>query len=220
MKRLLDLLLILLTAPVWIPVFIICFLSVWIFLGLPVFFRQSRSGMNGHPFDIIKFRTMQDARDEAGKLLPDKDRLTPFGKALRALSLDEIPELMNVISGRMSLVGPRPLPVIYLDRYSDHQRRRLECPPGITGWAQINGRNLLTWEKRFEYDVWYVENRSLMLDLKILWLTLLIVLKREGISAEGEATMSEFMGSPSPDEAHPPIPASLRIQDPTQKSES
>lgn len=219
MKRLCDLILILIAIPVWIPLFVLCALAVWISLGRPVFFRQNRSGANGKPFSILKFRTMKDLRDESGQLLPDRKRMSPFGNTLRELSLDEIPELLNVIAGHMSLVGPRPLPTIYLERYSPNQRRRLECMPGITGWAQVNGRNLLTWEQRFEHDVWYVDNRSTWLDLKIIWMTIITVLKREGISAEGEATMTEFMGSVDPAQGPQSTPASPQNQDPIRKSE-
>lgn len=220
MKRLTDLVLVLITSPVWLPLFLLCMLLVWISFGRPVFFKQRRSGKDGRPFSIIKFRTMSESRDAAGKLLPDVERLTPLGRALRATSLDEIPELFNVIVGQMSLVGPRPLPTIYLDRYTATQRRRLECLPGITGWAQVNGRNLLTWEERFKHDVWYVDNRTAMLDLKILVLTLLTVLKREGISAEGEATMTEFMGSADSASGHQSTQAAPHSPDPSQKSES
>lgn len=163
-------------------------------LGAPLFFRQERAGQGGRPFQIIKFRSMTDARDAAGRLLPDGERLTAFGRFLRASSLDELPELLNVLRGEMSLVGPRPLPTRYLPRYNTQQARRHEVLPGITGWAQVNGRNAQSWAQRFEYDLWYVENRSFALDLKILLLTVSKVIRREGISAEGEATMSEFIG--------------------------
>ena len=166
-------------------------------LGSPVFFRQVRPGMDGQPFEMVKFRTMNDARGEDGELLPDVVRLTPFGRFLRATSLDELPELWNVIKGDMSLVGPRPLLVEYLPLYSPEQARRHEVRPGITGWAQVNGRNALSWDEKFKLDVWYVDNRSLWLDIKILWLTVKKVLVRDGISAAGEATMSKFTGSKS-----------------------
>ncbi len=172
---------------------VIAFL-VWRKLGTPVLFRQTRPGIRGKPFVMYKFRTMTDARDAQGNLLPDHQRLTPFGRWLRATSLDELPELMNVLKGDMSLVGPRPLLMEYLERYTPEQARRLEVKPGITGWAQIHGRNALSWEEKFRLDVWYVDHWSLWLDLKILWRTLWIVLKREGISAEGHATMPEFRG--------------------------
>jgi lipopolysaccharide/colanic/teichoic acid biosynthesis glycosyltransferase len=162
--------------------------------GSPVLFRQVRPGLGGKPFVMYKFRTMTEERDEQGNLLPDEKRLTPFGAFLRAWSLDELPELFNVLKGDMSLVGPRPLLMQYLDRYTPEQFRRHEVKPGITGWAQVHGRNALTWEEKFKLDVWYVDNWSVWLDLKILLLTLIKVLKREGISAPGHATMPEFRG--------------------------
>jgi len=164
-------------------------------LGSPVFFRQPRPGLNGRPFEVIKFRTMTDARGADGQLLSDAQRLTPFGRFLRASSMDELPELWNVLKGEMSLVGPRPLLVEYLPLYSTEQARRHEVRPGITGWAQVNGRNALSWEEKFKLDVWYVDNRTLWLDIKILWLTVRKVLVRDGISAAGEATMPRFTGS-------------------------
>jgi lipopolysaccharide/colanic/teichoic acid biosynthesis glycosyltransferase len=163
-------------------------------LGSPVFFCQMRPGLHGRPFRMIKFRTMTDARGSDGRLLPDADRLTAFGRFLRASSLDELPELWNVLKGDMSLVGPRPLLVEYLPLYSRVQARRHDVRPGITGWAQVNGRNALSWDRKLELDVWYVDNRSLWLDLRILWLTLRKVLARDGISAPGEATMPRFTG--------------------------
>ena len=163
-------------------------------LGSPVFFRQTRPGMHGAPFNMVKFRTMTDARGPSGQLLPDAVRLTTFGRFLRASSLDELPELWNVLKGDMSLVGPRPLLMEYLPLYSPEQARRHKVRPGITGWAQVNGRNTLSWEDKFALDVWYVDHRSLWLDVKILWLTVRKVLVREGISAAGEATMSKFEG--------------------------
>ena len=164
-------------------------------LGSPVFFTQMRPGLQGQPFLMVKFRTMTDARGPDGALLPDADRLTPFGRFLRATSLDELPELWNVLKGDMSLVGPRPLLMEYLPLYSPEQSRRHAVRPGVTGWAQVNGRNTLSWDDKFELDVWYVDHRSLWLDLKILWLTVRKVLVREGISAAGEATMGKFTGS-------------------------
>ncbi len=164
-------------------------------LGSPAFFHQTRPGLNGRPFNMIKFRTMTDTRDPDGQLLPDADRLTSFGRFLRASSLDELPEVWNVLKGDMSLVGPRPLLMDYLPLYSVEQSRRHEVRPGITGWAQINGRNALSWEEKFKLDVWYVDNQSMRLDIKILWLTVRKVLVRDGISAAGEATMSRFTGS-------------------------
>ena len=164
-------------------------------LGSPVFFRQRRPGLNGSPFEVIKLRTMTDARGADGQLLSDAQRLTSFGRFLRASSMDELPELWNVIRGDMSLVGPRPLLMEYLPLYSTVQARRHEVRPGITGWAQVNGRNALSWEEKFKLDVWYVDNRTLWLDIKILWLTVRKVLVRDGISAAGEATMPRFTGS-------------------------
>jgi sugar transferase EpsL len=169
-------------------------------LGSPVLFRQERLGFRGSSFRILKFRSMTDERDERGELLPDEARLTAFGRALRARSLDELPELMNVIRGDMSVVGPRPLLPRYRDRYSPRQRVRHDAPPGITGLAQVNGRNAITWEKRLELDVWYVENWSFGLDVRILWKTFGQVLRGEGVSAEGHSTMPEFFGSAGEDE--------------------
>jgi lipopolysaccharide/colanic/teichoic acid biosynthesis glycosyltransferase len=164
-------------------------------LGTPVLFRQARPGWRGHPFTLYKFRTMTDARDAQGSLKPDSERLTGLGRWLRATSLDELPELLNVLRGEMSLVGPRPLLMQYLERYSPEQRRRHEALPGITGWAQINGRNAITWDEKFALDVWYVEHQSFWLDIKILVLTFWKVLKREGIAQAGQATMEEFRGA-------------------------
>lgn len=164
-------------------------------LGSPVLFRQQRPGRDGKTFEMVKFRTMRDAVDEQGNVLPDSERMTPFGSFLRASSLDELPELWNVLKGDMSLVGPRPLLVEYLPLYSPEQYRRHDVRPGVTGWAQINGRNALSWEDKFRLDVWYVDNRSFWLDLKILFLTVKKVVKKDGISADGEATMSKFTGN-------------------------
>ena len=163
-------------------------------MGSPVLFRQVRPGQGGALFQMMKFRTMKDALDGNGQPLPDEERLTKFGKLLRASSLDELPELWNVIRGEMSLVGPRPLLVEYLSLYSPLQARRHEVRPGITGWAQVNGRNAISWEERLEMDVWYVENRSFWLDLRILWMTVIKVFQREGISQDGHATMPHFEG--------------------------
>lgn len=177
------------------PVLLVLAVFVRRKLGSPVLFRQQRPGLNGKIFTMYKFRSMTDKRDGEGKLLPDEDRLPSFGKFLRSTSLDELPELINVLKGDMSLVGPRPLLVQYLPRYSDFQARRHEVRPGITGWAQVNGRNAISWEEKFSLDVWYVDNTSFILDLKILWMTVLKIMKREGISQEGQATMSEFSGT-------------------------
>lgn len=166
-------------------------------LGSPVLFRQVRPGLGGKPFEMVKFRTMLDAFDSAGNPLPDAERITPFGRLLRSTSLDELPELWNVLKGDMSLVGPRPLLMEYLPLYSPEQYRRHEVRPGVTGWAQINGRNALSWEDKFKLDVWYVDNQSFWLDCKILFLTVKKVLVRDGISADGEVTMSKFTGNKS-----------------------
>lgn len=164
-------------------------------LGRPVFFTQVRPGLRGKPFKMVKFRTMTDERGPDGELLPDAVRLTRFGRWLRATSLDELPELWNVLKGDMSLVGPRPLLMEYVPLYTPEQARRHEARPGITGWAQVNGRNAISWEDKFKLDVWYVDHRTLWLDIKILWLTVKKVLVRDGISAQGEATMSKFTGT-------------------------
>ena len=197
MKRLSDLIIASLALLSLFPLLLVVFLLIRIKLGSPVFFCQTRPGLHGKPFMMVKFRTMTDERGSNGALLPDAVRLTQFGSFLRATSIDELPELWNVIKGEMSLVGPRPLLVEYLALYSPEQARRHEVRPGITGWAQVNGRNALSWEEKFKLDVWYVDNRSLWLDIKILWLTVKKVLVRDGISAAGEATMSKFTGSKS-----------------------
>ncbi|MDA7510432.1 sugar transferase [Verrucomicrobia bacterium] len=196
-KRVFDLTILLVSSPVWLIVLGLLTLASTIAIGRPIFFRQQRAGINGRPFNIIKFRTMTNSRDQSGELLADKDRLTTFGRLLRDTSLDELPELVNILLGQMSLVGPRPLVIRYIERYSQGQRRRLDLLPGLTGWAQINGRNGLSWTDKFRLDVWYVDNRNLWLDLRILGLTGWKVLRREGISASGEATMPEFKGNDS-----------------------
>ena len=194
LKRLFDLVAVILTAPIWVPILAVVALLVRLKLGSPVFFRQPRPGLNGEIFEMIKFRTMRDASGPDGKPLSDAERLTPFGQRLRVLSLDELPELWNVLRGEMSLVGPRPLLVQYLPRYSARQARRHEVRPGLTGLAQVMGRNALSWEEKFEWDVRYVETRTFWLDLKILALTVKAVVLREGISAKNDATMPEFLG--------------------------
>lgn len=166
-------------------------------MGSPVLFRQTRPGLHGKPFQMVKFRTMRNATDAEGKPLPDAERLTKLGQFLRSSSLDELPELWNVLKGEMSLVGPRPLLMEYLPLYSPEQAHRHEVRPGVSGWAQVNGRNAISWDEKFALDVWYVDNRSLWLDLKIIWLTIGRVIKRDGISAAGEATMSKFTGNGS-----------------------
>ena len=177
------------------PVMALVALMIFLWDGRPVIFVQKRPGKDEKIFKIYKFRTMTNDRDENGNLLPDKDRLKGVGKFIRSTSLDELPQLFNVLKGDMSFVGPRPLLVEYLPLYNETQRKRHSCLPGITGWAQVNGRNAISWEQKFEYDVWYVENLSFLLDMKILWMTLLKVIKRSGISQEGEVTMEKFKGS-------------------------
>lgn len=195
MKRIVDVFISLSALFVFFPLLLVLFFLIKNKLGSPVFFRQRRPGLHGKPFEMIKFRTMLDAVDEAGNPLPDSQRMTSFGRLLRASSLDELPELWNVLKGQMSLVGPRPLLMEYLPLYNDQQRRRHEVKPGVTGWAQVNGRNALSWEEKFKLDVWYVDHQSLVLDLKILLLTVKKVFVREGISASGEVTMQKFTGT-------------------------
>ena len=194
-KRLFDLVLTIPGAILISPLLGLVALLVRLKFGRPVLFRQVRPGFQGKPFTLYKFRTMKVSRNAEGNLLPDSERLTSLGRLLRSFSLDELPELINVLRGEMSLVGPRPLLIQYLDRYTPEQARRNDVLPGMTGWAQINGRNVLTWEDKFRFDVWYVDNWSLWLDVKILLLTFWRVLKREGISQPGYATAEEFMGS-------------------------
>jgi sugar transferase EpsL len=191
-KRLLDLMASLIGLALLSPLLLVLAALVAVRLGRPVLFRQVRPGLYGRPFEMYKFRTMRDAYDEQGQPLPDNQRMTVFGSVLRKTSLDELPELFNVLRGDMSLVGPRPLLMQYLPRYTPFQARRHEVRPGITGWAQINGRNALTWKEKFELDVWYVDNWTLLLDLKILFRTVWKVVAREGISADGHSTMPEF----------------------------
>ena len=194
-KRMFDLVLSSFALLLLSPLLVLLVLLVRGRLGSPVLFKQVRPGLHGHPFTIYKFRSMTNERGADGELLPDEVRLTPFGKFLRSSSLDELPELFNVIKGDMSLVGPRPLAVVYLERYSSEQARRHDVLPGITGLAQVSGRNAISWQERFAFDVWYVDNMSLWLDLKILWRTVLKVLKRDGINAEGHATTHNFLGN-------------------------
>ena len=193
-KRLFDIVVSAIALLVFLPLILILIVLVRIKLGSPVFFTQTRPGKDGKPFQMVKFRSMTTAKDADGNLLPDDQRLPKFGKLLRSTSLDELPELWNVLKGDMSLVGPRPLLMQYLDRYTPEQRRRHEVRPGITGWAQVNGRNNVPWEERFKMDVWYVDNHNRLLDIKILWMTVLKVVKRSDVSQEGHATMTEFMG--------------------------
>lgn len=177
------------------PVLIICALLIRVNLGSPIFFRQKRIGKDNKEFEMIKFRSMKDAFDKNGNALPDEERMTKLGKVLRSLSLDELPELINILKGDMSLIGPRPLLVQYLPLYNERQIKRHDATPGLTGWAQVNGRNSLSWSEKFELDVWYVENWSLWLDVKIFFMTFYKVFKREGISQEGQATMEFFNGT-------------------------
>lgn len=194
MPRSLEVAIVLVAAIVWLPVLLVVALVVRVALGRPVFFRQRRPGLHGAPFQLVKFRTMRNAVDDAGVPLPDAERLTRFGRWLRATSLDELPELINVLRGEMSLVGPRPLLPQYLPLYSPAHRRRHEVRPGITGWAQVNGRNAVGWSERFDLDVWYVDHRSIRLDFRILRDTVRTVTRRHGISAADQATMHAFTG--------------------------
>ena len=194
-KRLIDIICSLIGLILFFPILLVVALLIRINLGSPVFFTQTRLGKYGKEFKMIKFRTMKDSLDKFGQLLPDEQRLTKFGKILRSTSLDELPELINVLKGDMTLVGPRPLLVEYKELYSERQFRRHEVSPGITGWAQINGRNAISWNERFELDVWYVDNISFLLDMKILVMTILKVIKRDGINEQGQASMSKFTGN-------------------------
>lgn len=194
MKRLFDLVVAAFLLGLLAPVMLAVAVAVRLCMGAPVLFQQVRPGLHGKPFIVYKFRTMSDAKDGCGMDLPDAVRLTWFGKVLRRLSIDELPQLFNVLKGDMSLVGPRPLLMEYLPLYTPDQARRHEVRPGITGWAQVNGRNELDWEQRFALDVWYVDHRSFWLDMKILWMTFCKVLKREGVSQQGQATMEKFRG--------------------------
>ncbi|OOW09542.1 sugar transferase [Acinetobacter sp. MF4642] len=198
LKRLLDIMIASSALVLLSPVYAFVAYKVRKNLGSPVLFRQVRPGLNGKPFEMIKFRSMKDAVDAQGNPLPDRERLTPFGQMLRSSSLDEMPELWNVIKGDMSIVGPRPLLMEYLPLYNEQQAKRHNVRPGITGYAQVNGRNAISWEKKFELDTWYVENRSLWLDFKIMLKTVQKVLSKDDISAEGEATMSKFTGTSEP----------------------
>ena len=222
-KRVFDLAIVVLFGPIWLPLMVVLVCLVRLRLGSPVFFQQQRPGLRGAVFKMVKFRTMTDERNLAGHLLPDAERLTSFGNWLRTTSLDELPELWNVLCGQMSLVGPRPLMVHYLQRYTPEQNRRHEVTPGITGWAQINGRNNISWSDRFRLDVWYVDNRSTWLDTKILFWTLVKVLQRRDINAAGSATMPEFNPGAGPisliTTPASPVP-SLTVSSITQRSTS
>jgi sugar transferase EpsL len=194
-KRVLDIFVAIVGLFLCLPLFILISLLIRIDSPGSILFRHERPGLRGKPFVMYKFRTMKEIYDDSGSLISDEQRLTRLGRFLRSTSIDELPELINVLKGDMSLVGPRPLLMEYLDRYTPEQARRHEVKPGITGWSQVNGRNTLTWEDKFTLDVWYVDNYSLLLDIKILWMTFIKVLRREGISADGHATMPKFMGS-------------------------
>lgn len=201
-KRILDIISSLLAIIILSPFLAVTAVLVKTKLGSPVLFRQERPGKDEKIFTLMKFRTMTDERDENGELLPDEVRLTKFGKFLRSTSIDELPELFNILKGDMSVIGPRPLLVEYIPRYNEHQHRRHEVRPGLSGWAQVNGRNTVSWEDKFDMDVHYVDNYSLAMDVKILFMTVLNVLKREGISSETSATMEVFMGTPGREEAN------------------
>jgi lipopolysaccharide/colanic/teichoic acid biosynthesis glycosyltransferase len=194
-KKLIDRLVALFLLIVLSPLMAVVALAIYLNMGSPILFRQKRPGEGEKIFTIYKFRTMSMERDENGELLPDERRLGPLGRRLRSLSLDELPQLFNIVKGDMSFVGPRPLLDEYLPLYDERQRRRHEVTPGITGWAQVNGRNAISWKEKFEYDLWYVEHQSFSLDMKILWMTLVKVLRREGIAHEGSATMEKFRGN-------------------------
>ncbi len=193
-KRLFDVLAVFVALPILAPVLLVVAICVRLFLGKSVLFKQERPGLAGRPFFILKFRTMTDERDADGELLPDAERLTSFGRFLRSTSLDELPEFWNVLKGEMSLVGPRPLLMQYLTLYSAEQKRRHDVKPGITGWAQINGRNQISWEDKFKHDIWYVDNLNLYLDLKIIFATVFKLLKREGVNQPGHVTVENFKG--------------------------
>ena len=195
MKRLFDFIIAFCALFFLLPLIIVVAIIIRLKLGSPILFSQNRPGLNGKVFKMLKFRTMLDSKDKQGNLLPDYERMTPFGSFLRSTSLDELPGLFNVLKGDMSLVGPRPLLVEYLPLYSTEQSQRHNVRPGITGWAQVNGRNTISWEDKFKFDVWYVKNQSLWLDVKILFLTVKKVIIKDGISADGEATMTKFQGS-------------------------
>jgi lipopolysaccharide/colanic/teichoic acid biosynthesis glycosyltransferase len=199
-KRLIDFFASLLGLIALLPVLLVLSLFIALKLGRPVLFIQKRPGLNANPFNLLKFRSMTGEKDEKGELLPDEKRLTKFGSFIRSASLDELPSLLSVLKGDMSLVGPRPLLMEYLPLYNERQQKRHQVRPGITGWAQVNGRNALSWEEKFEHDVWYVENQSLLLDIKILFMTLHKVFKRDGINQEGQATMTKFTGTPESNE--------------------
>ena len=195
LKRLFDILLATVLLVLFSPFYIVVSVLILLKMGRPILFRQRRPGLGGKVFGIYKFRTMTNDTDSNGELLPDEQRLLGLGKTIRSLSLDELPQIFNVLKGEMSFVGPRPLLIEYLPLYNERQSKRHDVKPGITGWAQVNGRNAISWEQKFEYDVWYVEHQSFLLDMKILWMTFLKVLKRSDISSDSSATMEKFKGS-------------------------
>ena len=195
-KRIFDIVFALFALILLLPIFIIIIIALFLVDDRPIFFTQTRPGKDGVPFQVIKFRTMKESRTADGLLHPDKERITRFGNFLRKASLDELPELINVIKGEMSIVGPRPLLMQYLERYSKEQARRNEVLPGITGWAQVHGRNAISWEEKFNLDVWYVDHWSFWLDIRIIIITIWKVIKKEGVSQQGQTTMEEFMGNP------------------------
>jgi lipopolysaccharide/colanic/teichoic acid biosynthesis glycosyltransferase len=194
-KRLFDIVLASILLVLFLPIYLIISLLIWIKVGSPLLFRQQRPGLNEKIFGIYKYRTMTNETDANGELLPDEQRLVGIGKFIRSTSLDELPQLLNVLKGDMSFVGPRPLLIEYLPRYNERQKKRHTVKPGITGWAQVNGRNAISWEQKFEYDVWYVEHQSFWLDMQILWMTFLKVIKRSDISSDTTVTMEKFEGS-------------------------
>jgi len=196
-KRLFDIILATMLIILFLPIYIIVSILILIKMGRPILFRQKRPGLHAKIFGIYKFRTMTNEKDEYGELLPDKKRLVGIGKFIRSASLDELPQIFNVLKGEMSFVGPRPLLIEYLPLYNDKQKKRHDVKPGITGWAQVNGRNAISWEQKFEYDVWYVEHQSFWLDMKILWMTFLKVVKQSDISSDTAVTMEKFEGTSS-----------------------
>ena len=195
LKRIFDIILALILIILFLPIYLVVSLLILFKMGTPIFFRQLRPGKNEEIFEIYKFRTMTDEKDENGNLLSDEQRLKRLGKTIRSLSLDELPQIFNVLKGDMSFVGPRPLLVEYLPLYNERQKKRHDVKPGITGWAQVNGRNAISWEEKFEYDVWYVEHQSFWLDIKILWMTFLKVVRRSDISSQSSVTMEKFRGN-------------------------
>jgi lipopolysaccharide/colanic/teichoic acid biosynthesis glycosyltransferase len=197
MKRAIDTIIAIFLMVVFLPVFLLAAFLVFLFMGYPILFKQVRAGLSGKPFQIYKFRTMSNKQDSSGRKLPDEQRMTKLGTILRKLSLDELPQLLNVLKGDMSLVGPRPLLMEYLPLYTSEQGKRNTVKPGITGWAQVNGRNNISWEEKFKLDVWYVDNQSLLLDFKIILLTIKTIISRKGVNMHGNVTATRFMGSKS-----------------------